>query len=277
MALDDPGIQIAEPGELKTADEPSKIAAKGRGSPKRKWAKRILVGTVFFTLTGWLLGAFLFAKLDRYPAATSRKRFDPAIKASGARWQSLGGTILGWTSRRFAHRLSEGRPIRIGIRQRRFAPTANSHARRGVHQNGSRLRSDEWTLSVLKSYVIYRNRHLTDYVPADYRMEIFGDTVGCPDTHPEIGPYYNRVLNYHAAHDVSYMMIDNPLVSRAGCTSFGAWGPGTSNGHLITGRNFDWEAAEVFSRDRVVVMYKPDQESHSSRLPGRAWLVWSPA
>jgi len=100
---------------------------------------------------------------------------------------------------------------------------------------------------------------LTDYMPTDYRMEIFGATVGCPDTHPEIGPYYNRVLNYHAAHDVSYMMIDNPLISRAGCTSFGAWGAATAKGHLLTGRNFDWEAAEVFSRDRVVVMCEPDQ------------------
>jgi hypothetical protein len=118
---------------------------------------------------------------------------------------------------------------------------------------------NQWAVSALKWYVIYRNRHLTDYIPADYRMEIFGSTVGCPDTHPEIGPYYNRLLNYHAAHDVSYMMIDNPLVSRAGCTSFGAWGSATGNGHLLTGRNFDWEAAEVFSRDRVVVMYEPDQ------------------
>ena len=117
---------------------------------------------------------------------------------------------------------------------------------------------NECALSVLKWYVIYRNRHLTDYIPADYRMEIFGATMGCPDSHPEIGPYYNRVLNYHAAHDVSYMMIDNPLVSRAGCTSFGAWGAATGNHHLLTGRNFDWEAAEVFSRDRVVVMCEPE-------------------
>ena len=103
---------------------------------------------------------------------------------------------------------------------------------------------NELSLSVLKWYVIYRNRHLSDYIPADYRMEIFGGTVGCPDPHPELGPYYNRLLNYHAAHDVSYMMIDNPLVSRAGCTSFGAWGSATENGHLVSGRNFDWEAAE---------------------------------
>lgn len=117
---------------------------------------------------------------------------------------------------------------------------------------------EDWKLSLIKSYVIYRNRHLTEHVPADYRMEIFGGTVGCPDLHPELGPYYNRLLNYHAAHDVSYLLIDNPLITRAGCTAFGAWGKSTTNGHLITGRNFDWEAAEVFSRDRVVILREPD-------------------
>ncbi|MGH7975945.1 MAG: C45 family autoproteolytic acyltransferase/hydrolase, partial [Limisphaerales bacterium] len=95
-------------------------------------------------------------------------------------------------------------------------------------------------------------------VPADYRMEIFGTSLGCADVHPEDGSFYNRLLNYHAAHDVSYMMIDNPFISRAGCTAFGAWGNATTNGDLITGRNFDWEAAEVFSRDRVVMMCEPD-------------------
>ena len=115
-----------------------------------------------------------------------------------------------------------------------------------------------WVMELLKNYVIYRNRHLSDFVPLDYRLEIFATTLGCPDIHPEEGPFYNRLLNYHAAHDVSYMMIDNPFIARAGCTAFGAWGGATTNQHLITGRNFDWEAAEVFSRDRVVMMCEPD-------------------
>ncbi len=116
----------------------------------------------------------------------------------------------------------------------------------------------DWKVEVLKWYVIYRNRHLSEFVPLNYRLEIFGTTLGCPDRHAEEGSFYNRLLNYHAAHDVSYMMIDNPLVSRAGCTSFGAWGRASAGGHLITGRNFDWEAAEVFSRDRVVILCEPD-------------------
>lgn len=115
-----------------------------------------------------------------------------------------------------------------------------------------------WKMKALKSYIAFRNRRLSDYVALDYRQQIYGTTLGCADIHPELGDYYDRLLNYHAAHDISYMMIDNPLVSKAGCTSFGAWGSATENGHLITGRNFDWEAAEVFSRDRVVILCEPD-------------------
>jgi hypothetical protein len=47
-------------------------------------------------------------------------------------------------------------------------------------------------------------------------------------------------------------------VSKAGCTSFGAWGGATEGGHLISGRNFDWEAADVFSRERLVILCEPD-------------------
>jgi isopenicillin-N N-acyltransferase like protein len=116
---------------------------------------------------------------------------------------------------------------------------------------------ENWKVRLLKQYVLFRNRHLSQNVPLPYRQEIYGSTLGSSDAHPELGDHYTRFFNYHAAHDVSYMMIDNPLVSKAGCTSFGAWGDATRGGHLISGRNFDWEAAEVFSRDRVVVMCEP--------------------
>src|SRR6267154_1019530 len=258
MALDDPGIQIADPGGVKTGDEPSKIAAKGRGSPKRKWAKRILVGTVFFTVTGWLLGAFLLRSWTATP---------PPLPANASilqlKTQERDGKVwLGqsWVGRRegLLTVYLKGGPFDLGyasgVLLQPQIHTLEDEFIKMVHG----YVPNEWTLNVLKWYVIYRNRNLTDYIAADYRMEIFGATIGCPDIHPEIGPYYNRVLNYHAAHDVSYMMIDNPLVSRAGCTSFGACGGATENGHLLTGRNFDWEAAEVFSRDRVVMMCEPD-------------------
>jgi hypothetical protein len=252
-------MQIADRGEVKAADEPSKIATKDRGGAKWKWLKWIFSGTVIVALIAWLSGVFLLrswtAKPPPIPLNVSILQ-SKTQEHDGKVW--LGQSWVGHREGLLTVYLKGG-PFELGyangvLLQPQMHTLENEFIKM-VHG----YVPNEWTLNVLKWYVIYRNRHLSDYIPADHRMEIFGSTVGCPDTHPEIGPYYNRVLNYHAAHDVSYMMIDNPLVSRAGCTSFGAWGPATSNGHLLTGRNFDWEAAEVFSRDRVVVMCEPDQ------------------
>lgn len=113
-----------------------------------------------------------------------------------------------------------------------------------------------WVQRLLLAMVVFQNRHLPDHVTPELQMEIFGVSRGCPDPHPELGPYYARTLGYHGAQDVSYMMMNSPLI-RGGCTAFAAWGPATTNGHLLTGRNFDWEAAPVFDRDRVMVLCEP--------------------
>ncbi len=225
----------------------------------KKWFKRILLGGILLVLAGWLVGAILLrsweAKPPPLPTDTSIMQLKPEAR-DGKVW--LGKS---WVGRRDGLLVVylKGSPFEMG-----YAEGVLLHDQMHTLENEflQMIRGylpQHWLMEMLKYYVIYRNRHLSDYVPLDYRMEIYGTTLGCPDIHPEEGPYYNRLLNYHAAHDVSYMMIDNPFISaRAGCTAFGAWGGATANGHLITGRNFDWEAAEVFSRDRVVMMCEPD-------------------
>jgi len=113
-----------------------------------------------------------------------------------------------------------------------------------------------WTQFLLKFVVVYKNRHLADHISFEQQLEVLGVSRGCPDAHPEMGPYYFRVLNYHAAQDISYMLMNSPLIRR-GCTAFGAWHASTRDGHLIAGRNFDWEAAPVFDADRLVVLCEP--------------------
>jgi isopenicillin-N N-acyltransferase-like protein len=114
-----------------------------------------------------------------------------------------------------------------------------------------------WARFLILFYVTYRNRDLPSWVPRCYQEEILGMTLGGSDPHPEVGPFFHRVMNYHAAHDISHMLIDNPLVIQ-GCTSFGAWGEATEGGRLIAGRNFDWEAGDAFDSGRVVIMCEPD-------------------
>ena len=111
---------------------------------------------------------------------------------------------------------------------------------------------------ILKFLVTYKNRDLAAGIAPEYQMEMLGMARGYPDARPEIGPIYHRILNYHAAQDISYMLMNSPLLRR-GCTSFGAWGPLTSGGHLLAGRNFDWEADPVFDQERLVIYCEPKE------------------
>lgn len=224
----------------------------------RKWLKRILLAIVVLTLAGWLAGTILLqhwtAKPPPLPADTAIMRLKPEWR-DGKTWVGKS-----WAGRRDGLLVVhlKGSPFEMGyadgVLMQEQMHTLENEFLKMIQGYVPR----RWMMELLKDYVIYRNRHLSDYVPLDYRMEIFATTLGCADIHAAEGSFYNRLLNYHAAHDISYMMIDNPLVSRAGCTAFGAWGGATENGHLLTARNFDWDAAEVFSRDRVVMMCEPD-------------------
>jgi isopenicillin-N N-acyltransferase like protein len=224
----------------------------------KKWFKWILAGGLVLVLAGWIAGAWLLrhwtAQPPPLPADISITQLKPESR-DGKVW--LGKS---WVQRREGLLVVhlQGSPLEMGyahgVLLREQMHTLENEFLKMIQSYVPR----HWVMEALKDYVIFRNRHLSDFVPLNYRMEIFGTTLGCPDIHPEEGPFYNRLLNYHAAHDVSYMMIDNPFITKAGCTAFAAWGGATENGHLLTGRNFDWEAAEVFSRDRVVIMCEPD-------------------
>ncbi len=224
-----------------------------------KWLKRGLLGAAVLGLAGALTASCLLrhwtAKPPPLPANTA---------IMGLQSDSRDGKVwLGksWVGRRDGLLVMslKGSPFEMGFANGRLLQTQMHTLENDFLKMIQGYVPQHWVMETLKYYVIYRNRHLSEQIPLNYRMEIYGTTLGCQDIHPEEGSFYNRLLNYHAAHDVSYMMIDNPLISRGGCTSFGAWGGATESGHLISARNFDWEAAEVFSRDRVVVMCEPEE------------------
>jgi tetratricopeptide (TPR) repeat protein len=111
-------------------------------------------------------------------------------------------------------------------------------------------------LWLITKLVVLRNRSLPSYVMADHQMEIYGLACAYKDPMPEIGPLYHRLLNYHAAHDISHAIMDNPLV---GCTGFAAWDKATRNGHLLLARNFDFNAGRCFDTNKIVYRVKPDR------------------
>ncbi|MDR2801649.1 MAG: C45 family peptidase [Prevotellaceae bacterium] len=109
-------------------------------------------------------------------------------------------------------------------------------------------------LKFLRLFIAFFNRHLPDYVPEEYKQEIYGISLSCTDAYNMIGTPYERQLNYHSAHDLGHALQDYMLV---GCTSFAGWNGSVKDSLLLVGRNFDFYVGEQFAENKIVAFYNP--------------------
>lgn len=114
---------------------------------------------------------------------------------------------------------------------------------------------DEDFITVLNYMIPWFNRHLDKYVPEEYELEVYGESFFGPKEFEYIGRNYDRMLNYHAAHDVGHALLNANLV---GCTSFSVKDSATTDGQLLIGRNFDFNMGDAFARDKIVLFVHPD-------------------
>jgi isopenicillin-N N-acyltransferase-like protein len=112
----------------------------------------------------------------------------------------------------------------------------------------------EGYIDFLRVFVAWFNRDLDVYVADEYKEEIFGISRSAPDEYDSIGPKYQRMLYYHAAHDIGHALLNMRLV---GCTSFSLKGNKTHDGKIIAGRNFDFYVGDDFAKEKIVAFYSP--------------------
>lgn len=111
-------------------------------------------------------------------------------------------------------------------------------------------------LYFLKVLVAWFNRNLDEFIQLEYQKEIFGISKSASDEFNYIASGYQRILNYHAAHDIGHALADMSLV---GCTSFSAWDEATSDSSLIIGRNFDFYVGDEFAKEKIVAFINPSE------------------
>jgi isopenicillin-N N-acyltransferase like protein len=107
----------------------------------------------------------------------------------------------------------------------------------------------------LLAVVGWMNRNLDQHVDAEYLREIYGVSRSASSDFDFIAPKYQRILNYHAAHDIGHAMQNMNLVA---CTSVGLWGGRTADSSLFIGRNFDFYMGEEFAKDKIILFQNPD-------------------
>jgi hypothetical protein len=118
---------------------------------------------------------------------------------------------------------------------------------------------------LIGNLIRWRYRNLVDWVPADRLVELgaLSRALADADEYPERP--FQRVVYYHALYDITQRLERSPLLA---CTAFAAWGEHTVDGHLIVGRNFDFEAGSIFDEEKAVIVF---------RSPGRipfASVAW---
>jgi predicted choloylglycine hydrolase len=124
-----------------------------------------------------------------------------------------------------------------------------------VNQIKVMIPSDSY-LKFLRSFIAFFNRNIDKHVIDEYQKEIYGISKSTSNEFEFVAPNYQRMLNYHAAHDIGHALQNLNLVA---CTAFGAWDSQTSDSSLIIGRNFDFYMGDEFAEDKVVMFFNPDK------------------
>ena len=102
----------------------------------------------------------------------------------------------------------------------------------------------------------YRYRNVESGFPEARRREVAAEARAfTPDPYASHMATYPRMVFLHALYDIALSFEHSPLL---GCTAFGLGPEATADGHALFARAFDFEAADVFDRDKAVFVVRED-------------------
>src|SRR5580704_2519216 len=138
----------------------------------------------------------------------------------------------------------EGEPFERGVVNGKLTEELVQRQEDHFNDQINKMIPSKFYLHFLKYFVGWFNRDLDKNITEEYKEEIFGISQSASDKYGYIGSSYQRILNYHAAHDIGHALQSMALV---GCTSFGTWGDMSVDSQLIIGRNFDFYVGDKFA------------------------------
>lgn len=240
------------------------------GQTRAPLARRVyqvlrILGVLFATL---FFGYLLFLRMTRIEppriSAEMRRRAELPLEIRGPR-SYIGES---WMSRErgiWELHLS-GEPYALGWAQARLGQRILLRQEDYLFEEMAHYVPSRVARFFLRSGVRLRYRNLGDALPLPRQEELAGLSSALLDEHSDFLPAYHRLVFYHALHDITQGLERSPLL---GCSAFAAAGAATANGHLIIGRNFDFEGPEIFDEDKAVLFFNP-----AGKIPfaSVAWL-----
>ena len=149
----------------------------------------------------------------------------------------------------------EGNPFEIGVINGKLTNELIKIQEDAFVEQINTLIPSKSYLKFLKYFIGWFNRDIDEYIPEEYLQEIYGVSFGASDGYEYIGNNYERMLNYHGAHDIGHALQRLALV---GCTSF-ASNLHTDDSTMIIGRNFDFYVNESFAENKIIAFVNPEK------------------
>ncbi|HWK03010.1 MAG TPA: C45 family peptidase [Puia sp.] len=150
----------------------------------------------------------------------------------------------------------EGNPFERGVINGKLSEELVQRQEDHFNEQIARMIPSNFYRHFLKYFVGWFNRDLDKNITEEYKEEIYGVSGAASDKYDYIGSNYQRILNYHAAHDIGHALQSMALV---GCTSFGTWDAKSQDSTMIIGRNFDFYVGDKFAEDKLVAFINPSQ------------------
>jgi isopenicillin-N N-acyltransferase like protein len=149
----------------------------------------------------------------------------------------------------------EGKPFERGLIAGQLTRSLIYKQEKAFVDQIKRMVPSPFYLNFLKYVIAVFDLNLYNSIPDERKAEIYGISLSASESFGNIASNYQRILNYHGAHDLGHMLSNMGMV---GCTSFGIWNDKTPDGKLLIGRNFDFYVGDEFAKEKVVAFIRPD-------------------
>lgn len=220
-----------------------------------KWVRYLLYIVLAFGLLGLVLAAYLaIVAIERPPKPTDlsatkleRKQLDTNCYVIGNNWIRKSRSGL-WEM------YIEGDPFTRGVINGKLSKELVYEQEQAFSDQISQIVPSGFYRGFLKYLIAWFNRDLADNLTEEQKLEIYGVSLSASPKFDYIGSGYQRLMNYHAAHDIGHALQNLALV---GCSSFATWNERSEDNQLIVGRNFDFYVGDRFAKDKIIEFCKP--------------------
>ncbi len=224
---------------------------------KKKWPKRLFLVLLLFFFLGIILAVWFQAATRISPPTISNtgdttfvvKHASPGFYSCGPNWLHKSNSGL-WEL------YVEGDPFQRGVMIGKLTKDLIFTQEKAFTQEIGKIVPSPTYLRFLKYFIYWFNRDIDQYITEEYKEEIYGISLSASSKYAYIGSNYQRMLNYHSAHDIGHALQDMKLV---GCTALGVWKSMSADSSLLIGRNFDFYAGDEFAENKIVCFEKPSK------------------